>query len=105
MPRTLSPQQTKEAAMPEFFTVETLARRWGCSRHPIDQMIAQGELPHFRVGKLIRIPEKFIEEYEQCLHSNSNSDEKEYGVQPGQITGKQKDTLSALAVVSLPNRD
>ena len=43
-------------------------------------MIAQGELPHFRVGKLIRIPEKFIEEYEQCLHSNSNSDEKEYGV-------------------------
>ena len=47
MPRTLTQQQSKEAAMPGFFTVETLARRWGCSRHPIDQMIAQGELPHF----------------------------------------------------------
>ena len=30
--------------------------------------------------------------------------EKEYGVQPEQKTEKQKDTLSALAVVNWPNR-
>ena len=102
MPRTFTQQQSKEAAMPGFFTVETLAKRWGCSRHPIDQMIAQGELPHFRVGKLIRIPEKFVEEYEQCLHSNSNST-GEGGTPSEQKTEKRGGYPCKLAVVNWPN--
>ena len=104
MPRTLTQQQSKEAAMPGFFTVETLAKRWGVSRHPIDQMIAQGELPHFRVGKLIRIPEKFIEEYEQCSHSDSNST-GECGAPSEQKMAKRGAFRSELTVVTLPNRD
>ncbi|KFL25008.1 hypothetical protein JP74_21860 [Devosia sp. 17-2-E-8] len=41
---------------PPPFTVEALAERWECSGQHIRDLVAQGKLGAFRVGRLIRIP-------------------------------------------------
>ena len=46
------------------FTPETLGERWGCSAEKVRQMFHSGELPGFRLGKLIRIPMIEVERYE-----------------------------------------
>jgi excisionase family DNA binding protein len=46
------------------FTPEALAERWHCSAETIRQMCARGDLPHFRVGRMIRIPAQAVEERE-----------------------------------------
>jgi excisionase family DNA binding protein len=46
------------------FTPESLGERWGCSAEKIRQMFHSGELPGFRLGKLIRIPAIEVERYE-----------------------------------------
>ena len=50
------------------FTPETLAERWGCSGQKIRDMFHSGELPGFRLGKLIRIPVIEVERYE-CVQT------------------------------------
>lgn len=44
--------------------VETLAQRWGCSHNLVRQLVNSGQLRSFRVGRLIRIPEAAISEFE-----------------------------------------
>jgi excisionase family DNA binding protein len=51
------------------FSPETLAERWNCSAEKVRQMVHQGELGGFRLGKLIRIPAIEVERIE-CLDSN-----------------------------------
>jgi excisionase family DNA binding protein len=46
------------------FSPETLAERWDCSAEKVRQMVHRGELPGFRLGKLIRIPAIEVERYE-----------------------------------------
>lgn len=46
------------------FTPETLSKRWGCSATKVRQMIKQGELAGFRLGKLIRIPAIEVQRFE-----------------------------------------
>jgi excisionase family DNA binding protein len=46
------------------YTPETLADRWGCSSEKVRQMFHRGELPGFRLGKLIRIPAVEVERFE-----------------------------------------
>ncbi|WP_376743122.1 excisionase family DNA-binding protein [Paradevosia shaoguanensis] len=41
---------------PPPFTVEALAERWECSGQHIRDLVAQGKIGAFRVGRLIRIP-------------------------------------------------
>ena len=48
------------------FTPETLANRWGVSAQKVRNMCAAGEVAHFRLGKLYRIPAVAVEEYEEC---------------------------------------
>ena len=48
------------------FSPETLAERWGCSAATVRNKCAAGELPHFRLGKLYRIPLHVVEGIEQC---------------------------------------
>lgn len=50
------------------FTPETLAERWECSAQKIRNMIMNGEIAAFRLGKLIRIPAIEVERIE-CLQS------------------------------------
>lgn len=46
------------------YTPETLAERWHCSAETIRQMCARGELRHFRVGRMLRIPAAAVEDLE-----------------------------------------
>ncbi len=52
------------------FSPETLADRWGCSAEKVRLMYRAGELPGFRLGKLIRIPAAEVERYE-CQNTPS----------------------------------
>ncbi|MGP3699228.1 excisionase family DNA-binding protein [Rhodobacter sp. NSM] len=63
-------------ADPRPFTPETLAERWGCSAETIRQLAARGELRHFRVGRMIRIPAAAVQEIEECQISASNDFEE-----------------------------
>jgi excisionase family DNA binding protein len=55
---------------PRPFSPETLADRWGCSSEKVRQMCRRGELPYFRLGKLIRIPANEVERLE-CQNTAS----------------------------------
>src|SRR3954471_3565809 len=55
------------------YTPETLGERWGCSAEKVRQMFRGGELPGFRLGKLIRIPAIEVERYE-CAQIEAASD-------------------------------
>ena len=48
------------------YTPDTLADRWGCSGEKVRQLVKQGQLRGFRIGRMIRIPVSAVEEYEQC---------------------------------------
>lgn len=41
---------------PKPFTPEEVAKRWDCSAAAIRTRIHKGELPAFRLGKLLRVP-------------------------------------------------
>ncbi|WP_425541637.1 helix-turn-helix domain-containing protein [Phaeobacter gallaeciensis] len=57
------------------FTPETLGLRWGVSATTIRNMCNQGDLIHFRLGRLYRIPAAVVEEKEQCQTSASDVSE------------------------------
>lgn len=52
-------------AQPKNFSVKTLAEHWGCSGQLVRNMIADGRLPSFRFGNLIRIKREDVIEYEK----------------------------------------
>lgn len=56
------------------YSPETLAARWGCSAEKVRIMYRTGELPGFRLGKLIRIPAAEVERYE-CQNTDSSNTE------------------------------
>jgi excisionase family DNA binding protein len=57
--------------LPRPFSPETLAERWSCSSEKIRQMCRRGDLGHFKLGKLIRIPAYEVERAE-CLSGDSS---------------------------------
>ena len=46
------------------YTPEMLADRWDCSPETVRAMIRSGTLPAFRVGRMMRITAKAVEDYE-----------------------------------------
>jgi excisionase family DNA binding protein len=56
------------------FSPETLGERWLCSSEKIRQMCRKGELSHFRLGKLIRIPANEVERLECQNTASSDTD-------------------------------
>ncbi|WP_108500505.1 helix-turn-helix domain-containing protein [Paracoccus indicus] len=46
------------------YTPEMLADRWDCSGETVRAMIRSGTLPAFRVGRMMRITAKAVEDYE-----------------------------------------
>lgn len=54
------------------FTAKTLAEHWGCSEMHIYNLTKSGKLKHFKIGRLTRIPQKCVEEYEWQNLSNTN---------------------------------
>src|SRR3982751_4449302 len=55
------------------FSPEILAERLGCSAEKVRQMCHRGELPNFRLGKLIRTPAIEVERYE-CAQTHPLTD-------------------------------
>ena len=55
------------------YSPETLAERWGVSANAVRKRCASGDLPHFRFGKLYRIPADVVEEFEACQTSASDA--------------------------------
>ena len=55
------------------YTPDTLAERWGCSAQTVRNIISQGDLPAFRVGRLFRIKPEAVEEYE-CQQKSASED-------------------------------
>lgn len=43
------------------YTPDTLAIRWGVTANAVRKRCANGELEHFRFGKLYRIPARVVE--------------------------------------------
>lgn len=57
------------------FTPETLALRWKVSAATIRNQCNEKTLPHFRLGRLYRIPAAIVEEIETCQTSVSDDSE------------------------------
>lgn len=51
--------------MEKIFTPNQLAERWGCSMQTVRDAIVSGQLPHFRVGRLMRVPETAVSMFER----------------------------------------
>ncbi|WP_363311545.1 excisionase family DNA-binding protein [uncultured Devosia sp.] len=64
------------------YTPETLADRWGCSSQHVRDLVGNGRLKAFRVGRLIRIPAATVREFEcpKCEPSSTG----EVGTPSGQ---------------------
>lgn len=50
---------------PRVYTPAMLAEEWQCSAHHIRNLIDNGELRAFRLGKLLRIPVEAAAEFER----------------------------------------
>ncbi|RJE82968.1 DNA-binding protein [Paracoccus onubensis] len=48
------------------YTPDQLAERWGCSGETVRSLIRTGKLSAFRVGRMMRITQATVEEYESC---------------------------------------
>nr|WP_319949356.1 excisionase family DNA-binding protein [uncultured Shimia sp.] len=53
--------------MEKIFTPSQLAKRWGCSTQTVRDAIVAGHLPHFRVGRLMRVPGAAVSNYERQI--------------------------------------
>ncbi len=75
------------------YTPNSLADRWGCSAQTVRNLISEGRLRAFRVGRLFRIKPEAVEEYE-CRTSQLENCEAVLRLleRPGL---RQKTTLSA----------
>lgn len=52
-----------ESAFPRYLSAEEVAELFRVSTKHIHRMCRSGELPHIRVGKLIRLPEAGVREW------------------------------------------
>ncbi len=67
--------------MREVFTINDVAERWECSSRHVRNMVETGQLPAFRVGKLIRIRRAVVEAIEpQILGEPPRTEES--GLEP-----------------------
>jgi excisionase family DNA binding protein len=53
-----------------IYTPQQLAQRWNCCSNTIRNAITSGDLPAFRVGRLLRIPEASVENFERRFNAN-----------------------------------
>ncbi|WP_404861848.1 helix-turn-helix domain-containing protein [Georhizobium sp. MAB10] len=63
----MRPPPAKVEFQPKSFSPDKLAARWDCSAAHIRDLVARGELPAFRVGRLIRIPAEAVLAVERCV--------------------------------------
>ena len=79
-------------------TVEMAAEHLGCSPGLVRSMIAKGELRHFRIGRLIRIPASALGDLE-CASSDSET----ASTPIGEKMDNPGERRSELRIVKLPS--
>lgn len=67
------------------YTLQSLANRWGCSAESVRLMVKAGRLPHFRVGRMIRIAARVVEDIETCENTGSGGLEAALSSPSGQM--------------------
>ena len=60
-----------------YYTINTLAERWGVSPRTVRKLVNSGELPHIRIGSLIRIRPDQVQEYERKKTENTLCQDQE----------------------------
>ena len=60
-----------------YYTINTLAELWGVSSRTVRKLVNAGELPHIRIGSLIRIRPDQVEEYERKKTENEQCQDQE----------------------------
>ncbi|AXQ93163.1 DNA-binding protein [Cereibacter sphaeroides] len=92
---------TSEVSMSEArpFTPETLAERWGVSAASVRNQCAAGTLPHFRFGRLYRIPARAVEEIEACQTFPSDA-----SAEASASTGPSTESEPVIALRHAPER-
>lgn len=83
------------------YTPETLAERWQCSAETVRQLVHRGELPGFRVGRMIRIARAAVEEYESCRQTSASSD---FAADSAPSGTDQTDAATAISLRHAPER-
>ncbi|RJL18226.1 helix-turn-helix domain-containing protein [Paracoccus siganidrum] len=62
-----------DVLMARPWTPDELAARWGCSGETVRSMIRTGQLPAFRVGRMLRVTHKTVEDYECGIIESADS--------------------------------
>ena len=73
------PPVYKEEFKPQSFTCDTLAKRWDCSAQHIRNLVNCGDLPAFRIGRLIRIRVETVLAYERGQLVGASREEQKRG--------------------------
>jgi len=81
------------------FSVPQLADRWQCSEQHIRDLVSSGALQHFRLGRLIRIPDLAVRDYESCSPDTEASGLAE----PPTVVDFQLASPPSGVIVKLPN--
>ena len=81
------------------YTPASLAMRWQCSARTVTRMVDRGELPCFRIGKLLRISVEAVENYEQCGSSGTETP----SAPTGEKTNSRIDGRSGIRIVESPS--
>ncbi|AWN38912.1 hypothetical protein DK427_08290 [Methylobacterium radiodurans] len=82
------------------YTPKEVADRWKCSAAHVRKMIDNGELPAFRAGgKLLRVPESALQEYERCQNTSSS-----VSVEAGPSPSIKEGSASAVASLNAAMR-
>ena len=59
-----------------YYTINTLAEVWGVSPRTVRKLVNTGELPHIKIGSLIRIRPDQVAEYEQSKTEKQCQDQE-----------------------------
>lgn len=60
----------------KYYTIQTLAELWGVSSKTVRKLVNSGELPHIRIGTLIRIRPDQVEAYEKQKENGQCQDQE-----------------------------
>ena len=92
---------TGRAADERPLTVEQAAEFLRCSPSHVRDLCREGQIGHFRLGRLIRIPIAALRELEGCASSGSEMP----SMPTGETAENQSAPRSGLRIVRSPNGD
>jgi excisionase family DNA binding protein len=59
--------------MTDVVTPEMVAERWKCSPRHVRDLMKEGELRYFRIGRMLRVSLTALKEFEECQNESQTS--------------------------------